>query len=376
MKTLISLKEVEAALEHGDTILYIDADTIITPSARDAAMAAGLVFEEKNTCACSAAQGKTDNDLIYRALQILMEKGMMDFIEPRERFFITLRAGSPENELVSVIRAFALGTTQTNWIGFKSNRDSEIDGAGYVAQDTPVLRGIARESSASMIDLAEKRLDLQRQYGMADNMTLTFHERAKELAHQAETMEAPALDRRQIFRSSLSYLILNHPVIHKSITDAVWGILWYMALLVPFMFFFEKLVFGFTDIRKQLLAEAGIFLTVFILLRMLHPAFQIVRSSIMILLGFVIIFIAGSATILLSAKFKENIDALRAAKGEVQNAEGNKMGMMTTAFMLGLNNMHTKSSFSWMSIFFLSLYLAASTPLRDRFCMRAISLVV
>lgn len=77
MKTLISLKEVEAALEHGDTILYIDADTIITPSARDAAMAAGLVFEEKNTCACSAAQGKTDNDLIYRALQILMEKGMM-----------------------------------------------------------------------------------------------------------------------------------------------------------------------------------------------------------------------------------------------------------------------------------------------------------
>ena len=268
--------------------------------------------------------------------------GMMDFIEPRERFFVTLRAGSPENELVSVIRAFALGTTQTNWIGFKPNRDSEIDGAGYVAQDTPVLREIARESSASMIDLAEKRLDLQRRYGMADDMTLTFHERAKELAHQAGTMEAPALDRRQIFRSSLSYLILNHPVIHKSITDAVWGILWYMALLVPFMFFFEKLVFGFTDIRKQLLAEAGIFLTVFILLRMLHPAFQIVRSSIMILLGFVIIFIAGSATILLSAKFKENIDALRAAKGEVQNAEGNKMGMMTTAFMLGLNNMHKR----------------------------------
>lgn len=268
--------------------------------------------------------------------------GMMDFIEPRERFFVTLRAGSPENELVSTIRAFALGTTQTNWIGFKPNRDSEIDGAGYVAQDTPVLREIAREASASMIDLAEKRLDLQRQYGMADDMTLTFHERAKGLAQLAETNNAPALERRQTFRSSLSYLILNHPVIHKSITDAVWGILWYMALLVPFMFFFEKLVFGFTDIRRQLLAEAGIFLTVFILLRILHPAFQIVRSSIMILLGFVIIFIAGSATILLSAKFKENIDALRTAKGEVQNAEGNKMGMMTTAFMLGLNNMHKR----------------------------------
>ena len=46
MKTLISLKEVEAALEHGDTILYIDADTIITPAARFAALAAGLFFDD------------------------------------------------------------------------------------------------------------------------------------------------------------------------------------------------------------------------------------------------------------------------------------------------------------------------------------------
>lgn len=77
MKTLISLKEVETALEHGETTLFIDANTIITPSARDAAMAAGLTFEEKSTCPCTANQGKTDDELIYRALQILMEKDMM-----------------------------------------------------------------------------------------------------------------------------------------------------------------------------------------------------------------------------------------------------------------------------------------------------------
>ena len=32
MKTLISLKDVEVALANGDTTLYIDENTIITPT--------------------------------------------------------------------------------------------------------------------------------------------------------------------------------------------------------------------------------------------------------------------------------------------------------------------------------------------------------
>ena len=268
--------------------------------------------------------------------------GMMEFIEPDQRFFVTLRAGSPDNELVSTIRAFCLGTAHTNWAGYKPDRESEIAGPGYLAQDTPILRNIGAEASASMLDLSEKRLALQRRFGMADEMTLGFQTRAAESLASASTEAKTEMERRRGFREALAYLILNHPVIHKAIADAVWGILWYMALLVPFMFFFEKLVFGFTDIRKQLLAQGAIFLVVFGLLRVLHPAFQIVRSSVMILLGFVIILIAGSATVLLSAKFQENIDALRQAQGGVKNAEGNKMGMMATAFMLGLNNMHRR----------------------------------
>lgn len=268
--------------------------------------------------------------------------GIMAFIEPDQRFFVTLRAGSPENELVSAIRAFCLGTAHTNWAGYKPDRESEIAGPGYLAQDTPILRNIGAEASASMLDLAEKRLALQRRFGMADEMTLGFQNRAEESFASASTTAKTEMERRRGFREALAYLILNHPVIRKAITDAVWGILWYMALLVPFMFFFEKLVFGFTDIRKQLLAQGAIFLVVFGLLRVLHPAFQIVRSSVMILLGFVIILIAGSATVLLSAKFQENIDALRQAQGGVKNAEGNTFGMMATAFMLGLNNMHRR----------------------------------
>jgi len=265
--------------------------------------------------------------------------GILDFINPRERFYVALRAGSVENELVSVTRAFCLGVENTDFI---ARADREIDGPGYLAFDTPVLRNIAIEAAASMALVNERRIAMQKPYGMIDEMTLAFHDQGSDYLNWSRDAAAPLVERRRNANQALTYAILNHPVIRNSISEAIWGILWYMGLLVPFVFFFEKLVFGFTDMRKQLVAQGGIFLMVFTLLRILHPAFQMIRSSAMILLGFIIILISGGITILLSSKFRENLEALQKMKGQVKGAQVNKMGIMITAFMLGLNNMHRR----------------------------------
>jgi hypothetical protein len=271
--------------------------------------------------------------------KIVNDDGICDFIDPKARFFVTLKAGSPDNEQVAETRAFCLNTRAP---GFVPDPAIEIDGPGYLAQDTPVVREIAAESASSMALLAAKRIRLQEPYGMVDEMTTAFQERSLQLAAEAGRADRPALTRLGEFRQAMTYLILNHPVIRGSIAEAIWGILWYMGLLVPFVFFFEKLMFGFTDIRKQLLAEGVIFLVVFGLLWFLHPAFKMIRSSVMILLGFVIILISGGITLLLSSKFRENLDALKRLQGSVKGAEVNKAGILMTAFMLGLNNMHRR----------------------------------
>ena len=46
------------------------------------------------------------------------------------------------------------------------------------------------------------------------------------------------------------------------LTQPVLGILWYLGLLVPFVYFAEKLLFCYSDIRRQLAAQAVIFLAV------------------------------------------------------------------------------------------------------------------
>jgi len=260
------------------------------------------------------------------------------FLEPDRRFYVTLNAGAPGNDLVQTTRAFILGVDDQ----FKARPDKEIDGRGYLVADTPFHLDVPKNVAYSMILVNEKRLDLQNRHDMADERTRTFHERSRTLL--TKSLEPGLAKHTAILnqRDAVTYTTLNHPVLRQSISEAVVGILWYLGLLVPFVFFFEKLAFGFADIRKQLAAHTVIFLVVFILLRLLHPAFEMISSSAMILLGFVIMLISTGITVLFSGKFEENLESLKQKRGQVTAAEINTLGVMGTAFALGLSNMHRR----------------------------------
>lgn len=262
----------------------------------------------------------------------------MTYLEPAEHFYVALKSGAIGNELVQVTRGFMLGIDST----LQYNSEKEIDGPGYLVADNAILVNVARETAKSMAYVNGKRLELQNKYHMADDRTNAYHAKTLAFIDSSQQADKTFLAATRAARDAVIYASLNHPVLRESVMEAVLGIIWYLALLVPFVFFFEKLVFCFSDVRKQLAAEAAIFITAFLLLRVLHPAFQMVRSSIMILLGFIIIIISTGLTILFASKFKENLEDIRSKQGKVSAAEINTMGVMVSAFMLGLNNMHRR----------------------------------
>lgn len=276
----------------------------------------------------------------FRKRSPFWDRGIhMAYLEPDERFFVALQSGAPENELVKMIRAFMLNIDDPQ--SFSSEK--EVDGPGYLVADNEFLLNVPKEVAKSMAWVNSQRLELQNRYNMADEQTNTYHDKTiARLEEVRENANAPHHTKAQLAREAVTYATLNHPVLRDSIMEAVMGILWYLALLVPFVFFFEKLLFCNTDVRKQIAAMLIIFLSVFVLLRILHPAFHMVRSSLMILLGFIIILISGGITLLFSSKFQENLEELRKKAGKVAAAEVNKMGVVMSAFMLGLNNMHRR----------------------------------
>ncbi len=80
MKKLISLSDIEAAIQKGEKQIVVDDNTLITPSAKDAALSADIAFVEAaaTTKACGLeGNASTEDELIYKALQILVEKGLI-----------------------------------------------------------------------------------------------------------------------------------------------------------------------------------------------------------------------------------------------------------------------------------------------------------
>ncbi len=92
MKKLVCAKEVEALAKKGEKVLYVDADTLITPSARDAAKAAGITLQCGTAPACTAApqttdccsqkpaDGQIDPNLVYNVFKALADKGLLNGI--------------------------------------------------------------------------------------------------------------------------------------------------------------------------------------------------------------------------------------------------------------------------------------------------------
>jgi hypothetical protein len=267
--------------------------------------------------------------------------GMVALLEPDCTFCIALTDGSPQNPATLAPRAFMLNVDPDEPV---SDREPELYGRGYLVAETHNITFPWFDSAASVLRTNEKRLRLQERFHMADRQMLALQTQgwqwlkiATDLRRNGNAIEAVNAAGR-----SLSCAINNHPVIREKISYAVFGILWYLGLLVPFAFFFEKLLFGFTDIRKQLTADGILFVIVFALLYVFHPAFQMVSSPMMILFGFLILLLSLVVTLMITSRFQQTIRVLRRKEGHVEGADINRGGVIGTAFLLGLNNMRRR----------------------------------
>jgi len=85
VKKLICEKDVQSAIKQGQKVIYLDQNTIITPSAKDAAGANGIeICEAASPQQAECGADQIDSDMIYKALKVMVEKGMLKgvFDEP------------------------------------------------------------------------------------------------------------------------------------------------------------------------------------------------------------------------------------------------------------------------------------------------------
>ena len=126
--------------------------------------------------------------------------------------------------------------------------------------------------------------------------------------------------------------------IERTQAGVIQGALFLLAMMIPFAHFAERLLFGFADLRSQVLGYFAVFLAGFAALRCLHPAFELSISPVIILLGFVILALGILVTSLGMARLNR----------ELQELGGRRQGHATVIAQIVAKRFHP--SLYWMTI--------------------------
>ncbi len=175
---------------------------------------------------------------------------------------------------------------------------------------------------------------------------LTYlHDLAKEdidkalAAYQAQDYEAFDAYSRQAWANEARV----YPQAQQTANDVVQGVIFYLFLLIPFAYFLERLLFGFSDLKRQLTAAFGIFLVIFLIFSQIHPAFSIgAVNPLIILIAFVMLALSVIVSLLVWGKFEEQLQQFNKSVSGVHKADVGKASIAFAAFALGISNMRRR----------------------------------
>ena len=157
-------------------------------------------------------------------------------------------------------------------------------------------------------------------------------------------------------RAAWGYESRAYPDVQQMALDVVKGVIFYLALLLPFAYFMERLLFGFFDLKRQLAAAAVIFIVVFFIFSQVHPAFDILQSSpLIVLLAFIMLSLSCIVIGLISGKFEEQIKQMNQSAGGMHTADIGRVSVAVAAFNLGISNMRRRKARTFLTCITLVL---------------------
>ncbi len=217
-------------------------------------------------------------------------------------------------------------------------------GEGFPVSERGRLSHISYQVAHDIYQLNDMRIRNLLEHGVRNNRLQQMHQRT---GHYLDVAEKALKDREydrfgEASRLAWTYGNRAYGDVHGTTRDVVQGVLFYMALLIPFAYFGERLLLAGPTIKKQIAGIAGIFLLAFIMLRWVHPAFELTLNPGIILLGFVIF---GLSVLVISIGFSKMQQQIRLAVSRivgVHRADVNRVSAVWSAFNLGINNMRRR----------------------------------
>lgn len=249
------------------------------------------------------------------------------FLEPDTRLKLTLSDSVLQKKMIL-----------TN-----ADRDTP-QGVGYDISQNPSLYNTAYRSARDMWSLLAPRIGNLEEHGIHDRkITALRQEGEGALARAADALTNQRYDvfSEQAARSwALASRVYDH--VEKTQKDVLFGVLFYIALFVPFAFCLERLLFGFVSIYKRIAGFTVILLLLIAVIAQVHPAFELAYSPTVVILAFFIIGLSFIVTMIITLRFEDEMILLQRRASHKRPSEISGWKAFTAAFFLGVSNLRRR----------------------------------
>ena len=218
------------------------------------------------------------------------------------------------------------------------------EGTGYRVDLWPTIPHTRLHVAEDMWALLAPRIANLETHGIYDQRIRTLAQAGNKALEQARS----ALDHRQYDRlvdtatQSLALAGRVYNQVEQVQKDVLFGVLFYIALFVPFSFCLERMVFSFRNIHKRIIAFLGILLALILLIYRVHPAFALTYSPAVVILAFFIMGISLMVTLIVFFRFEEEMVLLQRRARSIRVAEIGRWKALTAAFFLGVSNLRRR----------------------------------
>jgi len=285
------------------------------------------------------------------------------FAEKDQRIKVMMGLGGGSVRML-LLNADTVGTPNPTGANDKSE-----SGLGYLADKPYALSHTPLRVTKDMWALDELRLKKLAGFRIVNEIVQSMHMTAKSLLTEAEDALAKkdyeTADSKA--RAAWGYEARAYPAVLSTMNDVVKGVLFYLALMLPFAFFVERLLFAFPNLRTQIVGVVIIFSVICGIFALIHPAFEITKNPWIVPLAFIMVALSVLVITLVTMKFETQLKMLQMKVSGVHRADIGRMSVAAAAFSLGISNMRKRRArtvFTCLTLVLLTFTVLSFTSVK------------
>ncbi|MCG6894244.1 MAG: peptide ABC transporter permease [Desulfobacteraceae bacterium] len=218
------------------------------------------------------------------------------------------------------------------------------NGVGYRIDEWPTINPTEYRVARDMWMLIRPRVENLEHHGIHNEQIRNLQKEGTRALDAAE--RALAKRRYDVFlenaRKSWALATRVYEHVEKTQKDVLFGVLFYIALFVPFAFCLERFLFSYASIYKRIIAFCVILVATIAVVYQVHPAFELAYSPMVVVLAFFIMGLSLIVTLIIFFRFETEMTHLQRRAGGMETGEISRWKAFSASFFLGVSNLRRR----------------------------------